>query len=352
MKKIVFLSLHPGFGGAATANAAIISMLSGLYDIYFIDEFIKPTVSRIPPDVLEKININSYPLSSKRFEPYSVSHIINDISPDYIIVLSPFLLIYYSHVLFGYRQKGVNLISIHHSLTLGSSIKSKFIDFIQSLGMMVMNKHVYVSFYTKKMWEKYVWIKRSNIQRIVIYNSVGICEKKNNIKSCIDKIRIGYVGRLSKEKNPILFAEIAKYFKSNNKRYDFIIYGDGSMMDNLKHKYSDYIDFKGLVNNVKEIYEGIDILVMTSDFENCPMAILEAKKYGVPAVAPHVGGIPEIIVHKKTGFLVDDYEIKSFEKGIMYIINKYFQVSAAVYEDAINYSDEEINKRWFEIMGR
>jgi glycosyltransferase involved in cell wall biosynthesis len=37
------------------------------------------------------------------------------------------------------------------------------------------------------------------------------------------------------------------------------------------------------------------IFVLTSWFENCPMALLEAMMAGVPAVVTGVGGVPELV---------------------------------------------------------
>ena len=47
------------------------------------------------------------------------------------------------------------------------------------------------------------------------------------------------------------------------------------------------------------------MLVMTSDFEGTPNVILEAMASGVPVVAYRTGGVPEIVQHGQTGYVLD-----------------------------------------------
>jgi glycosyltransferase involved in cell wall biosynthesis len=40
-------------------------------------------------------------------------------------------------------------------------------------------------------------------------------------------------------------------------------------------------------------------------YDNAPLTIPEAYKYGVPVIGSHIGGIPEMIQENKTGFLFE-----------------------------------------------
>ena len=46
-------------------------------------------------------------------------------------------------------------------------------------------------------------------------------------------------------------------------------------------------------------------LLSTSRTEGCPMNMLEAQACGCPVIAPRVGGVPETVKHKETGYLYD-----------------------------------------------
>ncbi len=56
---------------------------------------------------------------------------------------------------------------------------------------------------------------------------------------------------------------------------------------------------------LKEVFAWADVLLLLSRFEGVPLTILEAMQCGVVPVATGVGGIPEIIRHGETGYLVD-----------------------------------------------
>lgn len=48
----------------------------------------------------------------------------------------------------------------------------------------------------------------------------------------------------------------------------------------------------------------VDVFVNVSESEGLPVSIMEAMSYGIPCIAPKIGGIPEAIQHAKNGFLL------------------------------------------------
>jgi glycosyltransferase involved in cell wall biosynthesis len=64
------------------------------------------------------------------------------------------------------------------------------------------------------------------------------------------------------------------------------------------------LEFKGEVQDMSSAYQQADILVLTSDYEGTPNVILEAMASGLAVVATGVGGVPEIVQHGETGFVV------------------------------------------------
>jgi glycosyltransferase involved in cell wall biosynthesis len=58
------------------------------------------------------------------------------------------------------------------------------------------------------------------------------------------------------------------------------------------------------------------------------MAILEAMSWGLPVISTTVGGIPEIIVPRKTGILVNPGNIQEIKKAMQLCIeNKELRIS-------------------------
>lgn len=69
-----------------------------------------------------------------------------------------------------------------------------------------------------------------------------------------------------------------------------------------------YVNLLGEENSVEPILAITDLFLSTSRMESFGLAILEAMSSQVPVVATKVGGIPEVVVEGKSGFLVEDTE--------------------------------------------
>jgi glycosyltransferase involved in cell wall biosynthesis len=64
------------------------------------------------------------------------------------------------------------------------------------------------------------------------------------------------------------------------------------------------------------------IYVHPSEFEACPMAVLEASASGVPVIATDVGGTNEIVVHGETGFLVRPRSPQEISDSVIRLLNE------------------------------
>ena len=58
------------------------------------------------------------------------------------------------------------------------------------------------------------------------------------------------------------------------------------------------------------------IFVCPSSIENSPNSLGEAQILGVPCIASYVGGTPDMVTHKETGFL---YRFEEFEMLAQYM---------------------------------
>ena len=63
-----------------------------------------------------------------------------------------------------------------------------------------------------------------------------------------------------------------------------------------------------------------DIMVFPTHYEGVPNAVLETMACGKPVVATAVGGIPEIIQHGKTGYLVEKGNLPELGKAIEHLL--------------------------------
>ena len=89
-----------------------------------------------------------------------------------------------------------------------------------------------------------------------------------------------------------------------------LVVGDGSARHSLELQARQLalddraVRFLGARSDVDALLNAVDFFVLPSDTEGLPLSVLEAMAHGLPIVASHVGGIPELIDHEQHGLLV------------------------------------------------
>ena len=120
---------------------------------------------------------------------------------------------------------------------------------------------------------------------------------------------VGFVGRLSPEKGPELFVRAFALVLASCPEAHAVMLGEGAlkpMLLQLAHDLdiADRLHIVGLRDEMPDCLREFALLVSTSHSEGTPLAIIEAQACGVPVVATHVGGVPEIVTMGETGVLV------------------------------------------------
>jgi glycosyltransferase involved in cell wall biosynthesis len=121
---------------------------------------------------------------------------------------------------------------------------------------------------------------------------------------------VGFVGRLSVEKGPDLFLRTALSVRAQCPGAEFVLVGEGPMLESLqtfagRFGLVDTVHFAGAQEDMPRIFNELDVVVSSSRSEAMPLAVMEAMASGVPVVACKVGGIPDLVAHGVTGWLVD-----------------------------------------------
>lgn len=147
---------------------------------------------------------------------------------------------------------------------------------------------------------------RNGVKPIAIING-----NKDELKE--DEVSIGTIGRISAQKNPKLFNEIARCFPD----IKFIWIGDGELRNSLTSKN---ITVTGWLDRqeVLEMTNSFTIYLQTSLWEGLPFTILEAMSLGKPIVATNVIGNKDAVSNGDNGYLCED--ITQFRKAITKII--------------------------------
>ncbi len=138
-------------------------------------------------------------------------------------------------------------------------------------------------------------------------------EPRKNIKG--PSISIVYAGRLVQEQKRIFDVVDAMQRCVNQiPGCKGVIVGDGPERERIEKQLSDFTHSKDirllgrvLPSEVQSIMQNHDTIILLSDYEGLPIALLEGMACGlVPIVSPMDSGIPELIQHGINGLIVQD----------------------------------------------
>lgn len=118
------------------------------------------------------------------------------------------------------------------------------------------------------------------------------------------KVRIGVAGRISEQKAPWVFANIARDVLSRRSDCEFIWIGGGDPPD-VDLLSGAGVEVTGMLSRdeVLDKLVSLDIFLQTSAYEGLSLALLEAQAAGIPAVVTRIPGNDEVVQHEKTGYV-------------------------------------------------
>jgi phosphatidylinositol alpha 1,6-mannosyltransferase len=120
--------------------------------------------------------------------------------------------------------------------------------------------------------------------------------------------RIGYVGRLSVEKNLLEFVALEKALLARGLRhFEIVFVGHGKLTETLRSCLTQ-ARFTGVLTGdaLAEAYASFDAFVFPSRTDTFGNVVLEALASGVPAIVTNAGGPSFLVRDGETGFIVRD----------------------------------------------
>ena len=126
-----------------------------------------------------------------------------------------------------------------------------------------------------------------------------------------------------------IFKVMDQLLKKNKKDIFLFIFGDGNDKEinsvrTLKTKFScsKNIYLNKYVKDVSSLIKASDLLVIPSQkHESFGYTAVEAMAHNVPVVSTDVGGLPEVILNEKTGYVVDRTNHNLFADKISFLLN-------------------------------
>jgi len=190
-----------------------------------------------------------------------------------------------------YDKKGVQ--SFDHFIAINSKIRAKFIQEIK------IPSHRVSLIYPSLNSEPVLAARQLGSSRSNGRKELGIPES-------FDKLFI-FVGRLTDQKNPLSFLELVRSAQKTHPTAYFIMIGNGEMAADCDEfiKTNRIINIRRISYHPRppEIMVLADGIIITSNYEGLPIAMLEALAVGIPVLATDVGDI-RLVLEKYASGLV------------------------------------------------
>jgi len=166
-----------------------------------------------------------------------------------------------------------------------------------------------------------------------IFAEIGEIDTPNDISGKCKQVIILNIARLIPSKGVDVFLRAAAVFMEKLNcnppqpavRPLFVIAGDGPQKSELKKIAHElgmerYVKFLGFRKDIYKLIYHSYMVVLSSHSEGLGLAVLEALALEKPVIASRVGGIPEIVIHRKTGLLVPPDNPEALADAFMYYI--------------------------------
>ncbi len=108
---------------------------------------------------------------------------------------------------------------------------------------------------------------------------------------------------------------------------------------------ADDVIFVGNAVDIYRVLKCTDVLLLPSEKESFGLVALEAMAAGKPVVSTHTGGLPEVNIHDKTGFLAKVGDIDSMAHYVIKLLSDeslYARIGSGALENAKKFDIEKI----------
>ena len=320
--KICFVNTNKKWGGGEKWHCEMAIQMKAMgHDVYFIAHPDGKVISS-----LQEKNINIIPFRIgnlsflNHFKIRQITISLQDINPEVIVLNMPSDL---KSIGIAASRAGIKNIIYRR----GSAIPVRNTKFNRYLFKNVVSGIITNSEATKNtiLQNNPELFDPEKIQ--VIYNGIDLHEFNNQetqnlIPKDDKKIILGNAARLSRQKGHEILFDIANILKERKINYHLYLAGSGEKEVQLKKlaeklELRNNITFLGFVKNMKSFMEGIDIFLLTSEWEGFGYVLAEAMACSKPSIAFDISSNPELIDDGKNGYLIDAFNIDQFADRII-----------------------------------
>ena len=157
-------------------------------------------------------------------------------------------------------------------------------------------------------------------------SSIGGPDLRSMIGLAADTPLVGTIMRLIPQKAPEQFVMMAAEVSRLNPNVHFLVIGMGPLQAQVDQE----ITRRGLghklhqihhLDNAADVLGQLDVFVLSSRFEGCPYAALEAMRANTPVVLSDVVGNADVVEHRVSGMLVPFGEPTAIGKSVAEILD-------------------------------
>ena len=145
---------------------------------------------------------------------------------------------------------------------------------------------------------------------------------RNHFKVSENQLLLGCIGSYYPVKGHHYLIEAMKGLTAIDRNVKLVLAGQGPLEEELqKHAaergLNDFVDITGYIEDTPGFLSALDIFVMPSLSEGLPLALLEAAAARRCILATNVGGIPEVVTHMESGWLVPPGNVEALTNALV-----------------------------------
>jgi glycosyltransferase involved in cell wall biosynthesis len=168
-----------------------------------------------------------------------------------------------------------------------------------------------------------------------------------------EKFVIGFVGRLSVQKNiPLLISAVTNLSRELSNLWCVIV-GGGELAEYLtslvREQNITNVRFLGPKTNAADLMPAFDILCLPSSWEGLGLVLIEAMQRHVPIIGSRAGAIPEVLAQGKAGFLFeagDDAALAETIRNLYYHPDLRRKIANQAYQHVLDtYTVEQMTRK-------
>lgn len=325
---------YPTYGGSGIVATELgMSLAQKGYEVHFISSELPARLDMTQSNIFfHKVNVQVYPLF--RHQPYDIalSSMIYQVACRYQLdVLHAHYAIPYAYAAFMAKQmlkekgKDLPLITTLHGTDI--TLVGQHPSYKQAVEFSINQSDALTSV-SESLKQDTLSVFEIKKQINVIPNFIDdrhfeqcvTCSRKQFAED--DEKILVHISNLRPVKR---IQDVLEVFKRVNEKVSskLIIVGEGPEMEKIDSFLVDYpafidkIKIMGKQNDLRAVLTHADVFLLPSEKESFGLAALEAMAAATPIISSNTGGIPEVNIHEKTGFLADVGDVeKMAEYGV------------------------------------